>query len=186
MSPSTPEHAAPAAEPSRWFSEEIYPHAAALRFHLRRAFPAVRDVDDVVQESYLRIWKTRAAQPVRSAKSFLFTIARRLAIDVLRRQRISPEVALPDWSALHVLEDRPGVAEAACTRDELALLAQALHALPGRCREVMLLRQIEGVPQKEIARRLGLSELTVQTHVVHGLRRLEAYFRKRGAVRAQP
>lgn len=185
MSPSTPEHAAPAADQSRWFSEEIYPHEASLRFHLRNAFPTVRDVDDVVQESYLRIWKARAVQPVRSAKSFLFMIARRLAIDVLRRQRISPEVALPDLAALRVLEDRPGVAETACTRDELAWLARALHALPGRCREVMMLRQIEGVPQKEIARRLGLSELTVQTHVVHGLRRLEAYFRKHGAMRTR-
>jgi RNA polymerase sigma-70 factor (ECF subfamily) len=71
------------------------------------------------------------------------------------------------------------VVEAACTQDELKLLAQAIHALPARCREIMILRQIEGVPQKEIAARLGLSVLTVQVHVVNGLRRLETYFRQR-------
>jgi RNA polymerase sigma-70 factor (ECF subfamily) len=92
---------------------------------------------------------------------------------------VSPEVALPDLAALSVLDDGPGVAEVACTREELALLAQALLALPPRCREVMLLRQIEGLPQKEIARRLGLSELTVQTHVVNGLRRVEEFMRRR-------
>jgi RNA polymerase sigma factor (sigma-70 family) len=181
--PNTPEPST-IADQSRWFAEEVHVHDSVLRSYLRRSFPhAGGEVDDVVQESYLRVWKARATQPIASAKNFLFTVARRLAIDGLRRSRISPVVALPELDALPVMDGRPGVAETACTNDELALLAQAFHALPNRCREVMVLRQIHGASQKEIARRLGVSELTVQTHVVHGLRRIEAFFRKFGASR---
>jgi RNA polymerase sigma-70 factor (ECF subfamily) len=173
------------SDQARWFAEEVQPHGAQLRAYLRGAFPHVRDVDDVVQESYLRIWRAKMSRPIGATKSFLFQIARHLAIDFVRRERISPLIRLPDLAGLSVMDHRPGVAETACTNDELALLAQALHALPARCRHVMILRQIEGVPQKEIAARLGLSELTVQTHVVHGLRRIEEFLRRRGVGRVR-
>jgi RNA polymerase sigma-70 factor (ECF subfamily) len=42
----------------------------------------------------------------------------------------------------------------------------------------MILRKLEGLPQKEIAARLGLSEFTVQVHVVRGLQRLQELFRR--------
>lgn len=182
--PSTPETPSPIVDQDRWFAEKIYVHDSALKSYLRRSFPVAReDVDDVVQESYLRVLKTLATQPIVSAKNFLFTVARRLAIDGARRHKISPLVVIPDLAELPVMDSRPGVTEAACTNDELALLAQAIHALPARCREVVIMRQIEGASQKEIARRLGITELTVQTHVVQGLRRIEAYLGARGATR---
>jgi RNA polymerase sigma factor (sigma-70 family) len=166
------------SDQARWFAEEVQPHDAQLKSYLRGSFPTVRDVDDVVQESYLRVWRARLNRPITSAKSFLFQVARHLAVDLLRRDRASPVDRLPDLADLSVLDDGPGVVEIACTREEIALLARAFDTLPARCRAVMILRQIEGVPQKEIARRLGLSELTVQTHVVHGLRRLEAFMHR--------
>ncbi|MBI5766479.1 MAG: RNA polymerase sigma factor [Verrucomicrobia bacterium] len=169
----------PDSENARWFCREVHRHDTQLRSYLRGSFPSVPDVEDLVQESYLRVWKTCTARPIQSAKSFLFAVARHLAIDTLRREIASPVSRLPDDAPLSVLDDSPGVAEVACTREEIALLAQALLDLPPRCREVMLLRQIEGVPQKEIARRLGLSELTVQTHVVNGLHRVEEFMRRR-------
>ena len=168
----------PDSEQVRWFAQEVQPHDASLRSYVRWSFPTVRDVEDVVQESYLRIWKARLSRPIGATKSFLFQIARHLAVDFVRRQKISPLTRLPDEALEFVMDDGPGVAEMACTRDELALLAQALQSLPPRCREVMLLRQIQGVSQKDIAAQLGMSELTVQTHVVHGLRKLEAFFRR--------
>lgn len=174
-------------EQCRWFTEEVHPHGAQLKLYLRKAFPSVRDVEDVVQESYVRIWKARAAQPIRSAKGFLFEVARRLAIDFTRHQARSPIDAIPDFPELSVIEDRPGIAEAVSTKEEVAVLARALDALPTRCREVMILRQIEGRSQKEIAAQLRLSELTVQTHVVQGLRRMRAFFRLHGSsTRQQP
>ncbi|MGH7956741.1 MAG: RNA polymerase sigma factor [Opitutaceae bacterium] len=161
---------------SQWFHDEVHPHDAQLKSYLRGSFPSVREVDDLVQESYLRVWKARAAQPIGSARSFLFQVARRLAIDVLRRRKTSRIDAVCDLAALPVIEDRPSAADAACRSEELWLLAQAIHALPARCREVMILRKIEGLSQKQIAVRLGITEGTVQIHVGRGLRHLEDFF----------
>ncbi len=180
MSPP-PAESSPSGEHARWFAEEVHPHDGNLKAYLRNSFPGMHDVDDVVQESYLRIWKAKATQPIRSTKAFLFQVARHLAFDFARRKLRSPVDSIPDIAALRVIDDRPGVAEAVSTHEEVALLARALDSLPARCRDVMVLRRIEGVSQKEIATQLGISELTVQTHVVHGLRRLKVYFREHGA-----
>jgi RNA polymerase sigma factor (sigma-70 family) len=170
----------PALTASQWFAEEIDPHGPALRAYLRGSFPAVRDVDDVVQESFLRVWQARLNQRVKFSKSFLFQVARHVAIDLVRRERISPITAVADVAILPVADERPGVAQQACLHEELEFLIRALDSLPVRLREVIVLRRIDGLSQKEIADQLGLSELTVQTHIVRGLRRLEDYFRRHG------
>jgi hypothetical protein len=58
--PRSETFAPPAAALRAWFAEEVQPHDAQLKAYLRGAFPAVRDVEDVVQESYLRVWRARA------------------------------------------------------------------------------------------------------------------------------
>lgn len=140
----------------------------------------VRDVEDVVQESYVRLWKARAANPIESAKAFLFQVARRLALDILRRDRASPIKGITDLAARYVLDGKPSAAEIACSREEVELLAQALHALPPRCREIVVLRKFKCVPQKEIARQLGISEQTVQGQVFRGVKRMTEFLRHRG------
>jgi DNA-directed RNA polymerase specialized sigma24 family protein len=72
----------------------VLPHEPQLRFYLQRAFPAVRDVDDVVQESYFRIWRKHGAKPTSCARAFLFRIARNFAIDLLREDRRAPAADL--------------------------------------------------------------------------------------------
>lgn len=173
--------APPAAERThaRWFTDEVYPHEAQLKAHLRGSFPSVRDVDDVVQDSYLRIWKARASQPIQSAKSLLFTIARRLALNVIRKNSRSPVFAVTDLDRLCVLDNAPDAARAADTAQEVELLASAIDSLPARCREIFILRRLQSVPQKEIAARLGLSEETVQRQAANGLCRCEKFILRR-------
>ena len=139
----------------------------------------MRDLDDVVQESYLRIWKARAAQPINSAKAFLFTIARHLALNTLRRERRSPIVPVKDLTRLFVADHTPDASAAAALTQEIDLLVAAIAALPPRCREIFILRRLRGVPQKEIAACLGVSEQTVQVQAVRGLRRVEMHLRRR-------
>ena len=174
----------PNADQARWFAEEVQPHGAQLKAYLRGSFPAVGDVEDVVQESYLRIWKARAVQPIESAKAFLFKVARHVALDLVRRERVAPIKAVPDLTAVSVLAEGPNVAESACTNEEIALLAEALDSLAPRCRQIIMLRKFQHLSQKEVAERLGISEGTVQEQVYRGLCRCEIFLLKRGVVRA--
>src|SRR5262249_37438840 len=74
-------------ENARWFNEEVQPHHDQLKSFLRKEYPTVRDVDDVLQESYLRLVKVHASRPIGSAKALLFRIASHLAIDFIRREK---------------------------------------------------------------------------------------------------
>jgi len=64
---------------ARWFSEEVQPHEPMLRAYLQKRFPALADVDDVVQEAHLRLLEARRTSVIASAKAYLFTIARNVA-----------------------------------------------------------------------------------------------------------
>ena len=73
-------------------------------------------MDDVVQESYLRLWKARAAQEISSTKAFLFTVARRFAINVLRKNGQCALCQRPrPFMPRRLSDERPNVAEAART-----------------------------------------------------------------------
>lgn len=171
------------AEHARWFANEVHAHDAQVKAYLRGSFPGIRDVDDVVQESYLRIWKARTSQPFRCVRGFLFRVARNVALNLLNRQRISPIDCVRDLDALPVVEDRPNAAASACAREELLLLARAIDSLPARCREIVILRRIRNISQKEIAARLGISEKTVEVQVVRGVKRCGDYLRRHGVDR---
>jgi RNA polymerase sigma factor (sigma-70 family) len=169
------------SEESRWFSDEVHSHESALRSYLRGSFPWVRDLDDVVQESYLRMWRSRATQPIRSAKAFLFKVARHLVLDQLRRDRTSPiNAAVRDLAALPVIEDRRDIPEAVSRNEKVRLLAEAVAMLPTRCRQIVILRKLKELSQKEVALRLSISEKTVEVQVARGIRRCEDYLRRRG------
>lgn len=179
--PNTDSEPAPAPEAARWFADEVRAHDAALRAYLHGSFPAVRtEVEDVIQESYLRTWKARATQPILSARNFLFRVARNLALDMVRHNQASPIDRAADLDGLPVVEDMPDAAEAASRQDRVALLAEAMLQLPGRCREVFILHKIKQLSRREVATRLGLSERTVEAQTARAVRRCADYLRKRG------
>jgi len=179
--PSTASKPSGNPEEARWFADEIYPHEPSLKSYLRQSFPSVRaDVDDVVQESYVRIWKSRAGQPLQSAKAFLFKIAHNVMLDLLRRNSISPITAIGDLAALPVIEEKAGIAQAVSKDESIRFLIAGLATLPSRSREVIMLRKLKGLSQKEAAAQLGISEKTVDEHLSRGIKRLGKYLRQRG------
>lgn len=151
---------ADASDYARWFVEEVQPHEAALRNWLRVRFPSLRDRDDLVQESFLRVWRARQRGAITSVKAFLFATARNLACDTLKRR--SGEVDLGESGVSFVLDERSNTAETVARAQEFEILQEALQSLPERCRQVFTLRRIYGLSQKEIAARLGISEKTVE------------------------
>ncbi|MDP3069766.1 MAG: RNA polymerase sigma factor [Opitutaceae bacterium] len=170
----------PHTDQAKWFAAEVHPHDAQLKAYLRGAFPTVRDVDDVVQESYLRMWRVRAEGPIRSARAFLFTVARRLAIDGARRSIASPIDVVEDLAGLPVADETADVAGETENRERVALLAEAIGRLPNRCREVFLLHKIHSLSRRETAERLGLAEKTVEVQTARAMDRCGEYLRRRG------
>jgi RNA polymerase sigma factor (sigma-70 family) len=177
--PSSLEQSA-SAEESRWFVQEVHAHDAALKHYLRSSFPALRDVEDVAQESYLRLWRQRAADPIRSARAFLFTIAQRVALDTVRRLRRSPVDAEVSLAEVEVADQVPAGNECLSRRERIQLLIEAIDALPARCREVVVLRKLKLVSQRDTATRLGISEKGVENQLARGLQRCRDHLRRRG------
>ncbi len=170
-------------QPDRWLAEEVLPHEAALRAYLRGQFPGLRDVDDLVQESYLRLLETKRHHEIVSPRAYLFTTARNAALAQLRRPKIFSDERAADLSGPEAVESGPGAAETLNLRQEIDVLMEAIDALPPRCREIFILRKLEGLPQKQIAARLGLSEQTVQVQLARGAAKCAAYFQQRGIAR---
>jgi len=170
----------PAVALARWFNEEVHPHEGTLRGYLRGRYPGVQDVDDVVQESFLRIWKARLARPIVSTKTFLFQIARHLVVDKVRRDRIARTESLEDLALPDVVDDRPDPAELLSYHEKVSLVADALAELPDRCREIFILRKFKDVPQREIAFKLRIAEATVESQVARGMKLMERHLRARG------
>ncbi len=176
----SPTERAPDAEQSRWFADEVHSHDGQLKAYLHGSFPSVRDIDDVVQESYLRIWRARLSYPIRSTKSFLFQIARHLAIDLVRSGRVVTTESLVDLEAQPVLEERPDAAATLSSKEKIGLLSEALASLPDRTRKIIFLRKFQAIPQREVASRLGVSERTVEAQLAKGMKLCERFLRKRG------
>lgn len=168
------------AEQERWFQEEIRPLESSLRAYLQVRFPNLAEVDDVLQESYSRLIRARATGQIRHAKAFLFATARNAAIDWLRRERARPWSGAGERMDAAVPDETPTLAEQGEREYRLEVLTEAVQALPDRCRQVVMLRYLDGLAYKEIAAQLGISPETVKVHLAKGMRRCAAVFAERG------
>ncbi|HEY1109059.1 MAG TPA: RNA polymerase sigma factor [Opitutaceae bacterium] len=171
-------------EQSQWFSQAIRPHESELRAYLRGRFPTLPDVDDLVQETYARLLRARASGQATLTRAYLFVVARNVALDLVRREKIVAIDRLAEIDGLSVVEERPDAAETLNHEQELALLDDAMRALPPRCREILTLRRIEGLSHRSIAEKLGIAESTVNAQLAIGLMRCRRYLCAHGVARA--
>lgn len=155
-----------------WFMLEVVPLEPALTQYLQHNWRNKADIADLRQEVYMRVFEAaREGLPDRP-KQFLFTTARNLLVDRIRREQIVPIEAVADLDALEIAKDAPGPDRNAIARDELRKLQSALDRLPPRCREAIVLQKIEELSVREIAERMGITEPTVKTHLADGIRAL--------------
>ena len=174
----------PPPEQAVWFAESVRPHEPALRAFLSRRFSSLPDHDDLVQETYVRLLRISDPQRLLHARAFLFTIARNVAIDHVRRTRRTPVYPIDDTAEIALLDTAPGAAEVLDQAQRHEAMLAALGTLPERCREVMLLRHVDGFSAQEIAVHLGLAAATVRVHLMKGVRDCAQFFRARGLLNA--
>lgn len=158
------------------------PLEPALRAYLHRRYPSMPDVDDVVQESFLKTVLAWQRGRLTSVRGFLFTAAGNITVSLFRRKKFVAPNSLSELPESCAVRDGADVVEAVCSQEELALLAEAIASLPERCREVAMLRLVHGRECHAIAAELGISEQTVRVQLSRAMKKCADYFRERGLV----
>jgi RNA polymerase sigma factor (sigma-70 family) len=140
-----------------------------LRRYLSRFLGNSSEAEEIAHDAYARIYRKAAVKP----EALLYTTARRLAINRLKRRSISP-VAPTDLGVDTSPARGPSIPEQVVARQEWALLQAAIKTLPPGCREVLHLRKVEQLSHREISERLNIAVSTVEKQHARALRLLRA------------
>jgi RNA polymerase sigma-70 factor (ECF subfamily) len=144
---------------------------APLRRYLARMLGSTTEAQDVAHDAYLRVYPKVQDESARNPEAVLYTTARRLALNKIKRRAIAP-FAAGEPRLETAASPNPGVVQQVIARQELQQLEAALRQLPPGCRTVLLLRKIELLSHAEIAERLGISISTVEKQHARALRLL--------------
>ena len=129
--------------------------------------------EDLVQETYLRLWKYRADyKPTAKLSTFLFLMARQVRIDALRRQ-IRRENREENWMKERPTSEKP---KAFGVREDVRW---AVARLTEPLREVVELGVFQDLPYAEVAEILGIPVGTVKSRMSNALKKLKEIFDER-------
>ncbi|WP_078900787.1 sigma-70 family RNA polymerase sigma factor [Streptomyces sp. SBT349] len=154
-------------------------HAAALwSFALHLTGGDRARAEDVTQETMLRAWRHPGVldQSTRSARSWLFTVARRIVIDGWRSAAARAEIFTDELPEQAVPDDTERAVQG-------WLVADALTELSERHRAVLVLCYFQGLSVAEAAARLGIAEGTVKSRTHYALRALRLALEEKGVTR---
>ena len=144
----------------------------SLRGSLARAVLGIvppKEIEDIVQETYVRVCQIESKDKIREPRSFLFKTARNLALDHVKRAESRLVV-----SAEEIAESERSVDETfdrVASDQEFSHFCESVRHLPVQCRRAFVLKKVYGCSQREIAREMKISESTVEKHIAEGLKR---------------
>lgn len=150
---------------ARWLAIEVMPYEPAVRRWLNRTRAWESEVDDIIQDAYARLVGVADVSAIQNVRAYFFRTAHSAAIDRLRRRNVIAIDAMADVERLKIAADVADPEEQAADRNELRILARMIASLPDKTRRIFMLSRVSGLPQKEIARRTGVPESTVEKHI---------------------
>ncbi|MBJ9976776.1 RNA polymerase sigma factor [Pseudomonas sp. S75] len=144
-------------------------HAKTLQGLLTRKVRDPQLAADLVQESFLRLAEQQRQEALDNPPGYLYRTAHNLMIDHLRQQQRRKTDLVPHEALEGIVEERPGLDEQVAREQHLARLQAIVETLPERTRLVFRLNRLEGLTHAEVARRLGISDSSVQKHLAKAL-----------------
>jgi RNA polymerase sigma-70 factor (ECF subfamily) len=160
----------------------IWPFVPMLREFVARRVSA-NDVEDIVQESLVRVWRRDGDAPIEHPKSYLVRIAKAVIIDRSRREgtrRMKMHCGLEER---HHPNDPLSPHRIVLGREQLMIFMRGFEQLPSRTRDILLAIRMDGQSFKAVAKRFGISVSAVEKVVTGALRVLSEHLKE--AERAQ-
>lgn len=139
-----------------------------------------KEIEDIVQETYVRICSVKQSEEIRHPRSFMYRTARNLALDHLKRAETRMNVSMEEDGVFPEMGDSESdeVYQQVSARQEFEQFCEAVRQLPLQCRRVFVLKKVYGYSQREIAESLNISENTVEKHIAAGLRRCRQHMNR--------
>jgi len=159
-----------ASEVKAWFVREVLPLEAVLIQFLSHGGRNRADVEDLRQDVYMRVCASAFKEIPNPTRPLVFTVARNLLIDRVRREQVIPIEAVENLDVLNVAIDTPSADRVLVAREELRTLRDALGRLPDRVHAAVTMHKIDGLTVREIAERIGVTERTTERYLSEGLR----------------
>ena len=160
--------------------DQVLRHRVALQKYLRKFTAGAEDIEDLVQETYVRICALPPTEIIGSPRALLFRIARNLAVDRARQKIARATDAVADFEPLNVYSEEAEPDQQVDGRRRFESFCAAVESLPPLCRRVFVLRKVHQLSHAEIAEVLGVSHSTIEKHVAKGLVRCRDQLRGLG------
>ena len=150
------------------FEQMLLPHMDAAYNLARWLVRNTHDAEDIVQESYLRAFKFFGGYQGGDARSWVLKIVRNTSYSYLHKNRTADLADEFDETVHSATSEQSGAEAALLQSADRRMLHQALDALPVQFREVIVLRELEGMSYKEIAEVTGTPIGTVMSGLARG------------------
>ena len=143
-----------------------------------------KEVEDIVQETYVRVCQIENKDEIREPRSFMFRTARNLALDHVKRAESRLTAASDTLDEIPAADfmstsDVDSTYAQVVSDEEFVLFCEAVRELPKQCRRAFVLKKVYGYTLKEIMAEMGLGQPTVETHIVNGTKKCVQYLRER-------
>ncbi len=154
------------------FNQLFETYSPKLYFFCLKSFRNQVDAQEIVQDTFLKIWETRRrVDENQHFNTYLIAIAKHAIYDFLKHrvvERKYSDYMLRSGDGAYSIEHELAV------RDFREHMAAGIERLPAQQKEVMRLKS-RGYDNDEIARRLDLSKRTVEAHVNHAFKSIRAH-----------
>lgn len=126
------------------------------------------EAEDVVQETYMRLWKMRDnLHGYRSPEALAVVIAKNICIDIIRRDSREKKASAED----NRIADERGTEQSVITKETEAMVAAEINGLPENQRRAILMRS-EGMSMEEIAASCGITPASARIIICRGRKKL--------------
>lgn len=161
--------------------EEVYLECyASLKSVVSRYLKRPEDVEDIVQEVFVRTYAAKQKSRILNLKAYFFTTARNLSLKhkALHANKMTDQ--LEDLGISEVYDYRTTLESRYETNEQFSIFCEAVRELPPQCRRVLILKKVYGLSHADIAERLNITVSTSNQHLARAIAKCTLYMQERG------
>lgn len=158
-----------------------YLHVKQLKYYAQRTAQSPFLAEDIVHDTFVKVWENRLLiDPLRPFKPYLFTIAKRNLLNMLKRAQ--HETVIMSEIRKYSSDDENTTELQVDYNESNALITEAISNLNGQVKEVFVRCRIQGMTYRQTAQELGITESTVNKHMNRALTLIREYISTKNAV----